>query len=517
MSVLRFDDITESFRKLRRFPLETAISAALALFCILSIHLEFPEEWALGVIQSLIVTFFLSTGASLYRESRKKTKKPGRALAWLSSGIPLAYGLGFYFVNDYLGSGNPESVAFFLLHLAGFVAILFFAPYSDDFAMKKSEGRDAVEYSNYLALVAWTVLMAVIVGGSASALGFIAIGSVVTLFDLENAFRVEKAFMTWASVTLALIAPLYGLIQFPEPSKMKRDGYEANRFFSFLVRFVGIPAIFVFFVILYAYSVRVLANFQDWPKGMVSWMVIGFSSFGYLVYAFSKPYEEGSRLISAFRKLFPFAVLPQILMLFYAIYLRIAQYDVTMNRYFVVIFGAWLTAVSLYFALSKAKSLVLLPASLALFSLLVSFGPWSVFSMPLERQYDRLISHLEQVGALKDGKPVRISAAIDPKLESSIVSEIDYVCEYRNCAKLRPLFSKTLEDAEKARVANQNGNPGTSELSSWEAANAIKTELNVRMRYDEETTGKYVQIAGSARKGQYPIAVTGYDLVAEVA
>lgn len=78
-------------------------------------------------------------------------------------------------------------------------------------------------------------------------------------------------------------------------------------------------------------------HFGEWPNGEVTWMVIGFSIFGYLLYIFSHSLEKRP-FLQAFRKYFPFVVLPQILMLFYAIYLRIAQYDITINRYFVVVF-----------------------------------------------------------------------------------------------------------------------------------------------------------------------------------
>lgn len=326
--------------------------------------------------------------------------------------------------------------------------------------------------------------------------------------------------MTWMTLSVALIAPYYALIHFPEVSKVPSDDYETNRFFSFLVRFVGVPAILVYFVILYTYSIRVIINFRDWPEGIISWMVIGFSSFGYLVYTFAKSYENGSRAIPTLRKFFPFIVLPQILMLFYAIYLRIAQYDITMNRYFVVIFGVWLTVISLYFAISKRKLLSFLPASLALFAILISFGPWSVFSLPLERQYDRFMRDMAQAGMMQDGKPVRLMTAIDAELENSIVSEIEYICDYRDCARLRPLFIKVLEDAENKKLTLDQTIPKrsrASKLSSWEASDAIKTELNVTRRNEaNEVASKYIHITAKNRKEAYPLMVTGYDFVAEV-
>lgn len=150
-----------------------------------------------------------------------------------------------------------------------------------------------MEYSNYFTQVAWTKLMASIVGISVLLLGFIAIGSVITLFDLSEVLkREDKLFAIWATISVSLIAPIYALIHFPEARAGSRDEYDTNRFFSFLVRFVGIPFIFLYFAILYAYSVRVLLHFQEWPKGIISWLVIGFSIFGYLIYIFSKPYEQ---------------------------------------------------------------------------------------------------------------------------------------------------------------------------------------------------------------------------------
>jgi hypothetical protein len=516
MLAFRFDDIVNSFRKLRRFPLETAISAALALFLVFAIWSETKDEWVLRATFTLIVTFFLSVGTTLFRESRKS----GDALSGTLQAFPVVYGIGFFFVADYLGANDLTGVTFFLLHLAGFLALLFVAPYLGRVTAQKGAERvreqASVGYSNYFTLVAWTELMAAIVGGASLALGTIAIGSVVTLFDLRSVMETDKIFGTWATLSLALIAPLYALIHFPDASSVRRDEYETNRFFSFLVRFVGIPAIFVYFVILYAYSVRVLVHFHDWPKGIVSWMVIGFSSFGYLVYAFAKPYEKGSKAITAFRKFFPFAVLPQILMLFYAIYLRIAQYDLTMNRYFVVVFGVWLTAVSIYFAASKGKSLGFIPSSLATLAILISFGPWSVFSLPLERQYGRLMHHLEEAGMLQNGKPVRISTPLDATLENSITSEIDAVCEYRKCAKLRPFFTKTFEDLEQKNAEAVSGGRRSSSLSSWEFANAVKTELNVRKRYEADAAErKYVSVSIPSQ-GNFPIFVRGFDFVAEV-
>lgn len=163
---------------------------------------------------------------------------------------------------------------------------------------------------------------------------------------------------------------------------------------------------------------------------MISWLVIGFSSFGYLTYIFSKPYEELSAIISTFRKFFPYVVIPQLFMLFYAIGLRIGQYDVTMNRYFVVAFGIWLLGVSLYFIVRKSPLLAFIPASLALVSFVISIGPWGVFSYPFARQEAKLLRNLESAKILQNGKIVPLSSErdISKELSTDIASEINYLC-----------------------------------------------------------------------------------------
>lgn len=215
------------------------------------------------------------------------------------------------------------------------------------------------------------------------------------------------------------------------------------------MKYIGLPAIAIYFVILYLYTAKVLVNFSDWPRGEVSWMVIGFSTFGYLLYIFSHAIGEPNGLIQRVRRYFPFVVIPQIAMLAYAIYLRIAQYDLTMNRYFVIVFGLWLFGISLYYGFAKSSRLVYITVSLALTTLVISIGPWSVYQYPLARQHDRLIQNLEIAGIYSGGTitPLQSYESIDPVLSNEIARGIEYVCGFDNCDRIKMLFSKELETA----------------------------------------------------------------------
>ena len=514
---VHFEDIKNSFRKLlKRFPLETVMIIAITSIIFFAIHKEDFSGWIPRTLYTLATTLFFLLGTTLYVESRKSDE-----WKYLFLLLPIIYGIGFFFANPYISQDDIGTIVFFLLHIFGFGLVIFFAPYLKN--IFSADKNTIIEHTNYFTLVSWTKIMSAIVGGSVLLLGFIAIGSVRELFDLTGEFWDGKINGHWATFSLSLVAPLYALIHFPELKEIKKNTYDTNRFFSFLVRFVGIPFILVYFIILYAYSVRVLMNFQDWPNGIISWLVIGFSIFGYLVFIFSESYAAEGKFIKWFRKYFPFAVLPQILMLFYAIYLRIAQYDLTMNRYFVVVFGIWLTIVSLYYTAWKRKLILFIPATLTIISILISFGPWGVFSLPLERQYNRFVSNMEKTGILQDGKIVPLAKSIDMDMENEMVSEIEYLCQYKTCEKIRPFFEKALKDAEQKRK-HQNDVSWISRyertLSSWEASNAIEWAIGIQRRYESNVSQNreyiYLNVDYKERDSFYPLDVSEYDSLVQV-
>jgi flagellar biosynthesis protein FliQ len=280
-------------------------------------------------------------------------------------------------------------------------------------------------------------------------LGNVAIWSVISLFDLRDVLT-EKAYGDWMIIALSLLAPFFALTKLPSRETFESGHFNENTFFSFLVKYIAIPFIFVYFIILYAYSVKVLMNFSQWPKGEVSWMVIGFSLFGYLIYIFSYIFEPENRFIRFFRKGFPAVVLPQLAMLGYAIYLRINQYDLTMNRYFVVVFGIWLLVISLYLLISSKKYLAFIPAILTVFTILVSIGPWSVYHLPMDRQMKRLETNLVRANILQGNTivPLKTAGDISRELSKEIYEEIDYVCGFDDCVRIKERFAEQYKKIE---------------------------------------------------------------------
>lgn len=502
---------------MKRFPLPVVLLIAVSLLWFYVVNVSDTEDWVYRTIITGVVVFFLATAVSLLHEQVKMTRVVSIA-TWM---IPVIFGLCFYLAIDGIYDGDIESITYTALSLTAFAASLFVAPFLPGLMKWKEE--NTTHFSNYFTQISWVVLMSVVVGGALMLLGSIAIASVLALFDIDAWVDEGDLFGNWAVIAISLTAPLYALASLPYARDYETKNFVQNKFFSFIIRYIATPFIFVYFLILYAYSIKVLMNFSDWPKGIVSWMVIGFSSFGYLVYILSRAYADESRMVSLFRRYFPYMVAPQILMLGYAIYLRINQYDLTMNRYFVVIFGIWLTLISLYYIISTKKSLSMIPASLVAAILLISIGPWSVYSLPVARQEARLIHNLETAEILQNGAivPLRDKKDISRELSNDIYSGIEYICNFDNCKYISNLFVDAYEkadiDAEKEwKQYTYEGKKPYTEPSRYQIVAAVAEYIKVERTYgyDNETAPKYLEFYNY--KDQYPITVKGYDRIVNV-
>lgn len=259
-------------------------------------------------------------------------------------------------------------------------------------------------------------------------------------------------------------------------------------------------------------------------------MVIGFSFFGYLTYIFSYIFESSNNNLSKnsiriFRRFFPYVVIPQIAMLFYAISLRIWQYDLTINRYLVVVFGIWLAIISLYYIFSIKKYLLYIPAVLTLFTIIVSIGPWSVYHLPYERQLKRLESNLIKANILQDGiiVPLKKYSDIDNKLSANIASGLSYVCDFKDCKSLKELFPKVVKNLEEKNKSDFEKNKKRypeayrekylPEISKWRLLSEIKDYIKVKEYHLWSNLNRNILNLSTQDSDIYPIKTQGVHYI----
>ena len=531
--------ISEVQRILRRFPLSVAfVLVVSAIFTYMHMDNYALDEGISQILRNIIITsilsFCLSTALTLLIE--KMRVRP--VFQMLSALWVLGFALIFYFSIGNNPFDSNEGMTLIFLTFFWFFVFLFFAPFISILNTKQYKESSYVKYFYAMATV---LLMSIIIGSLIMILGSIALWSIDTLFDIT--WIGQRGYGYWTIIAYSLTAPLFWLMRIPTIADIEGEKGSENAFFIFLVKYVGLPFISIYFCILYAYSVKVLSNYSDWPKWQISWLVIGFSTFGYILYIFSGAFSSAGGLVARIRQAFPYAVLPQIFMLFYAIYLRIAQYDLTMNRYFVVVFGIWLTGISLYYSFSKTKKLAIIPASLAIITFVISFGPWSVYHLPFDRQYQKLVSNLTTARILSGSVivPLKKYESIDEELSGEIYGEIVYVCGFDTCHTIRKLFAKELEKAQRDRLtAWEKSEPPyqkclivkkegcyrevySKELSSWEIQDILTKTIKVRpIPYRGATPPEIVSFSLGSNDSIstidrpvsiFPIDTRGYDMI----
>ncbi len=522
-SMLSFQKLSCELKKvLYRFPVASISVIIISILFFNLLHGNFSqilEENFMRGIFSAVTLFFFSIWFTLYWESTQASKTKCIALQiWA-----LIYSSLYFVFFQQTWINDIEEIVFFFLSLTGIIWMLYFAPYIKN--ILQSNGKQSVYYTYFYSLSV-VFLLSFIFGGILMILWFIWITAVHTLFDLSGYFS-NEIYWDWAIIAGSIITPIFAMSMIPNKKDFTNNYFNENAFFSFLVKYIAIPFIYIYFIILYAYSAKVLSNFGDWPKGEVSWMVIAFTIFGYITYVFSYIFEEKNKYISVFRKYFPYVVIPQIFMLFYAIYLRISQYDVTINRYFVVIFGLWLLCISVYYALSKKKYLGHLFTSLTLFTIIVSIWPWGVYSLPESRQYDRLVQNLQQANILQENGeiiPLKNENEISQELSKNIYSGIDYLCDFDNCEKIKELFpkiyQKTLWEHLTQQEQNKKNNPEykyyNPEPSSWEIVNDITQTINVERYYSERNFESQSTFYIHTNDSIFPLNTTWVQTVYEI-
>jgi len=480
LAILKIENLINNIKKIcDRFPISFVlilISFAL-FFTLINFDLEKSiENYTIRGVFSIIITFFFSLWVYITSE-KYELLKPKKTLFQL---IPIWFWIVFFtFFNNDLDSF--ENAVFFMLSLVWIISYIFFAPYLKKCFLLKNKNKDYYAYFYKISLV---FFMSFIVWGLLFLLWAIGIWATFTLFDLNWTYN-DDLYGNWAIISLALITPIFALTKIPEKTEIEENTFKENLFFNFILKYIAIPFILVYFVILYAYTIKVLFNFSDWPKGEVSWLVIGFSTFWYLIYIFSYIFQEKNIIIKKFRTLFPFVVIPQIFMLFYAIYLRIAQYDLTTNRYFVVVFWLWLLVISLFLIFSKKKFIGSIPFLLTIFTIIISVWPWSVYSLPETRQMDRLEKNLTTAWILKEWTIIALEKYedIDKNLSKEIYNWISYLCHNSDCEWIKELFLKQFENKE--------------DISKWEIVEKITSNIKVRSYYENdkyETNHVYLYI-----------------------
>lgn len=206
--------------------------------------------------------------------------------------------------------------------------------------------------------------------------------------------------------------------------------YEISKATRVLLNYILMPIFSIYLIILYIYFAK-LIFIGELPKNILIHLILWFSLFS-VVYLFVLDIIKDSKSVRDFRKIFPVLMIPVILVMFYSIILRIGDYGITENRYFVIAAGILSLASMIYYVFYRSNSNIAIPILLSVVILISTIGQVSAYNMSANSQNSRLKKILLKNNMLNGNKIVPKTDISD--IDKAKISEIvKYMCNsHRN-------------------------------------------------------------------------------------
>ncbi len=425
--------VQDSRRTIGRFPLACICALSATVIALILVDYEGParESILFNILFAALLGFPLLTTIPLVAQKRSWSTRWSFGLQTIAILALVGYAVTI--------PGNiPNSPLIYvyrevLLALA-FVLMAMFAPYA-----ASGQHNGFWQFNKTLLFRLLTAALFALV---------LFLGLSIALAALDNLFGMDIPERRYPELWIA-IAGIFGSLFFlsgiPEDLDDLDTSDDYPRGLRVFAQYILAPLVLVYLIILYAYIAKIVGQW-NWPKGWVSRLIMGFSATGIFALTLLYPIRERieNRWIKSAVRWFWIVIIPLIIVLVLAIWRRLSDYGITESRYIGVAMAIWLTAMALYFNVSKTRGLKIIPASLCLLALVVSFGPWGIFHVSEQSQVRRLRQLLVDNNRLVDNQ-VRINAdtvrAEDARQISSIIA---YLHETHGYAPIQPWFAENL-------------------------------------------------------------------------
>ena len=243
--------------------------------------------------------------------------------------------------------------------------------------------------------------------------------------------------------------------------------------FSLISKFVLIPIVLFYLIILYIYFGKVLL-FSELPKGMTSYLILSFCGAGILTYTLIL--EEAKKAVKSisgmFVKIFFFSITGLILLLWYAVWLRIDNYGITENRYLLIIFSLLLTIWTAYFIISKKKNVIFIMITAAVAAFLISFGPWGMFETSFRSQKRGIMNILQKNDLIENGKIIKSTKELPFEERKELSSALFFIESRWGLNRLSEILPpedqfKNLKPGKGRFYRDYSNNSDTSKVLNW--------------------------------------------------
>ena len=401
-------------KAIERFPL--TVFCSIVVF-ILSVYLvenpELKNENLLNELHKMVILLGMSIPLTLALELAREKYLSGKnrwVIRFVNALITLVFIIFYRFY--YLSGKNSSSTLDSLEQLMATGIIFFLCFLLVPVIGKKDE--EEKYFQSVIVDKTVTILFSVVLF-----LGLIAVFATIdglSLIKLDSNIYIE----TWLFVVF-----VFSVIFFL--SKLKKvdeslENYEIHKIFKFLIYFIVIPLITTYTGILYVYFGKMLIT-RSWPQGLVSHLILWYTIFSLFIMIMVTPMAKKDSVARVFKKYFPFASLPLLVLSIVSISKRISQYGMTPSRYFVVLLAMWLIF-CMVSSIFKARLSVILISLITVVYISV-FTPVNNRRITLMSQNKRFEKILVKYGLLKDGKLVK-----KPELAKEKKYEVTDVLNY---------------------------------------------------------------------------------------
>lgn len=467
MSLSSISYLSESaVKSFLRFPLVLLSSLFVFIFSTFSIYTQ-PNDSLEVIINSIIMT--LALGVPLFFVIRiwSETQK-NFIISYLTAnllGIALLLGI-FWFLPHEKSTFNTDfafvQYAIFSISIHLLVSV---AP-----VLNKRIEQSFWEYNKMLFLRLWLALFFSLV----IYLGLIlAIVVFSRLFDFKVNGEFYGSFYIFNLAFVNIWIFISGIETNLDKLNFEKEYPKGLKIFT---QFILIPLLSIYLLIIYGYGFKILFT-QEWPEGIVSYLIIGISVLGYLTNLLLHPIakQNFNNWINLFSKVYYYLMIPLAVFLFFAIGIRLNDYGFTINRYYILLLGVWILFTSLYQIL-RAKNIKIIPISLAIFCVLSTFGFWSAYNVSEKSQVNRLNKILTESGFLKnknlisefnikDNSP--LTDNFQPKISNENAKEVKsilkYLDKFHRFEKIQPWFRQNLDSLsfkiDSNNINNWNDEP----------------------------------------------------------
>lgn len=379
MKLLTISQLPLGIKKIAlRFPLKVLLVFLASVVAIMLLASSYTNHLQEMLLQKVLIfcnlAFVLSLVTDLYSESKNFSVARSWGLKILA--FLLCIIILFFYNPDQRQSDYYVVLCFAL----AFHLMVSFA------AFWKQDSLDDFWHFNKILFL--RILTGLLYSGAIILGLFLALAAIDNLFGINIYERIY--YETFATVGIGFNS-LFFLAGIPKVGAEKSISHNYPKGLKIFTQYVLIPLITLYLAILFLYALKILFQWQL-PKGYVSTMILAYATFGILSLLLIYPIraEEENNWIRWFSKWFYIMMIPLLLLLIIAVWVRTASYGITEQRYILIALGLWISGITLYTLLNKNNNIKVVPMSLAAVALIAAVGPQSVASISKWSQLKRL-------------------------------------------------------------------------------------------------------------------------------